>query len=240
MKKLLLSVLFAFLRPQVEPGEVEPAPNEPAPEAEPEIEIDAAEPDAPVVGQEEVEAARREAKEAKDRAERAEREAAELRTRHAPPPPTNDEFAKEEAKLADPNVPDLEKWQIRSNRNIRANSAAAQTALAQAEDVRDQTVFSRLANTEPALFKRYSSRVEEELTKMRSKGFNSPRELIYNQLLAQDMRSGKFQKKKASETKEVDRGKTPGMRGARADVSSKPGAQSEREKRRQRLENVQI
>ncbi len=107
----------------------------------------------------------------------------------------------------------------------------------QAQDISDKTSFATIAMKNPALFKRYEARVEEQLAQMRAKGFNAPREAIMDNLIGKDMRDGKFKPKKAAEDKTtVARGKLPG---ARSDVSGK-NAMSEHEKRKQRLENVQI
>lgn len=196
--------------------------------------------DTKLASKDELEAERRARQAERERADRYEREAAELRAKQYRPAP-DDETAKEEAKLADPNTPDLEKWQIRSNRAIRQGMTAAQAALAQAEDVRDQTRFASLATTEPALYKRYAPKVEEALANIRKGGANVAREAIYNQLIAADMRAGKFKKKAASPAadpnkKQVDRGRMPG---ARSDVSGK-GQMSNRERLAKKLDGVQI
>lgn len=187
---------------------------------------------------EEFEALAAQAKADKERADRFEREMGELRGQQRP---NVDEVTRQEdEKLRDPKATDLEKWQIQANRELRRGRSEAQMALAQAHDVADKTAFSRIAVTNAALYKRYESRVEEELAKMRSKGFNASREAIMDNLIGKDMREGKFAKKKAAEDKEtkqpVNRGKLPG---ARSDVSGK-NAMSEHEKRAKRLENVQI
>lgn len=246
MKILLdwLAIAAAFLCPQVvgdpEP-EADPKPDaDPEPEADPQPELDLDPADPEPEPQEdpkaEAEAARREAKEARERAERAEREAAELRTRHAPRQ-ADDIEAQENARLSAADITPLEKWQIESNRTLRRTHGAANLALAQARDVADQTAFRALAMSDP-IAKRYEASVEEELAKARAAGHNPTRESIYTYQLGRDMRAGKFKKKTPASdpAKRAERGKVPGVR---SDVPAKSG-QSEREKRRARLENVQI
>lgn len=238
MKFLLL--LLAFFHLGVDDPVDPPAdPADPIDDVDPADPEDPADPDPKLASSEELEAERRGRTAEKERADRFEREAADLRARHAPR--QDDETAREDARLAAADTPDLEKWQIRANRELRAGRTAAHTALMQAEDVRDQTTFSRLAMSEPALHKRYEAKVEEELGKARQQGYNPKREFIYNQLIAKDMREGKFKKKAAAaagaeEKKTVNRGKLPGVK---SDVGARGGL-SEHEKRRARLENVQI
>ena len=240
--KVLLVMLLAFLRPAVDdqdPANPNPDPD-PDPDPQPDLDLEGADPepdpkDAPDPNAE-LEAARRESAENKARAERFEREAAELRVRQQPAP-QDDEFSREEARLKDPATPDLEKWQIKANRELRANRNAAQAALAQAHDVSDRTAFASVAISNP-LAKKYEARVEEALAKARQNGQFPRREDIFKYMLGQDMLDGKFKKKAAptADPSKVNRGKLPG---AKSDVSGK-GAASEREKRAARLANVQI
>lgn len=240
--KFLLALLFAYLRPAVD-GDPEPDPQpdpEPDPDQQPDLDLDPADPESEprLAPAEELETARREARENKERAERFEREAADLRTRHAVPQ-HNDEFAREEAKLKDPATPDLEKWQIAANRELRSNRSAAQAALAQAHDVSDRTAFTAISMADPVA-KKYEARVEQELAKLRQNGQNAPRESIFTFLLGKDMREGKFKKKAqaaGADPKTVNRGKLPG---ARSDVSGRPGAMTNRERLAKKLENVSI
>lgn len=239
----LLALLLAFLRPRVDgdaPPADPPAGGDP-PSDDPDIDPDAGnddppaddEPPAPNAA---LETAQREARENKERADRYEREAADLRARSQPRPDTIEQ--QEDARLNDPQASDLEKWQIRANRALRVGQSQAQAALAQAADVSDRTSFQSIAMNDP-LAKKYETRVEQELAKMRSAGQNAGREAIYTFLLGKDMREGKFKKKAAAQgggNEPVNRGKLPG---ARTDVPGK-GAQSEREKRAARLANVQI
>lgn len=253
-KRYWLTLLLAFLRPAVEGagdaagaqggeggGDQAPAGDGDQGAGDDQLDLDLNAGDQPgdqaSDSAKELEAARKAAKDAEERAAKFEREAADLRVRHAPPAP-NDIEAQENAKLANPNTTDLEKWQIQSNRTLRANTSAAQMALAQANDVSDRTAFASIAMTDP-IAKKYESRVEETLAKARAQGQNPRREDIYTYLLGQDMRGGKFTKKKAAAAEAgggVPRGKLPNAGG---DVPRK-GGMTERERRAQRLENQQI
>lgn len=240
--KVLLAMLLAFLRPaaagdQDDPPADPPADDAPADDPPGDEDPPADDPDPTPDPAAELEQERRARAAEKERADKFEREAAELRTRQAPR--TDDIEVQENAKLADPKTPDLEKWQIQANRTLRQNTSAAQMALAQAHDVADRTAFASVMIADP-LAKKYEARVEEELAKARKAGSNASRESIYTYLLGKDMRSGAFKKKAAPADKGADktvaRGKLPGVR---SDVNAK-GSATEREKRRARLENVQI
>lgn len=163
-------------------------------------------------------------------------------------------FDQEETILRDPNATDVERWQVRSNRTLRANTKAAtdatnaaNRALMEAADGRDRTQFDRLATTKPKVHKLYESRVEDELQKMRGRGENAPRMAILQFLIGKDVIEGKVRSKPArkaaaagagneEQNTGVDRGKSPG---ARSDVSAK-ARQTERQKREKRLEGVRI
>ncbi len=242
----LLVLASLFFRPAVdgdpEDPPTDPAPSDPEPD-QPELDLDAPEdePEPRVEPKEELEAERRARKSEQERADRFEREAADLRARNQRPS-VDEEFEKEEARLKASDITPLEKWQIDANRSLRAGRTAAQAALAQAQDVRDQTAFNQLAITEPALHKRYSVKVEQELSNARRQGYNPNREAIYNQLIAKDMRDGKFKRKDAASAagaakSSVQRGKTPG---ARSDVSGKAGTMSNRDRLAKKLDGVNI
>jgi len=237
---MILELLRAFFRLGVEgePGDAPPE-EEAAPEAEPEVEVEA-EPEHEESSPE-ADAALAAIRAEKERGDRLEREMADLRQRQPQRPHVDETVEAENKKLADPATTAAERWQIESNRVIRATQQNSQLALIQAQDIADKTSFARIAMTNAALFKRYETRVEEELGKMRAKGFNASREQIMDNLIGKDMREGKFTKaKKADEPaagkSAVARGKTPG---AKSDVGGRQ-AMSEHEKRRARLENVQI
>jgi hypothetical protein len=242
----LIEMLRLFLRPAVE-GETETVETEKKEEAVTEEKTEDLDVDVDADIQEEkkddkspeAEQALSEIRAERARADRFERELSEIKGRQSQPP--IDEITRqEEDRLRDAKTSDLEKWQIQANRELRRGRSEAQLALAQAQDISDKTSFSRIANTNPTLYKRYESRVEEELAKMRSRGYNASREAIMDNLIGKDMREGKFAKKKQAESdtnkKTVERGRLPG---ARSDVAGK-NAMSEHEKRRQRLENQQI
>jgi hypothetical protein len=175
----------------------------------------------------------------RERAERYEREAADLRVRHAKPP-TNTEWDREEEILKDPNATDQQKWTVNANRQLRANTHLAQSSMAAAADVNDRTAFAGVCMSDP-LAKKYEKRVEEELTKIRAQGGNvPPREAVYTFLLGRDMRDGKYKKKTPAASASANgapRGRTPGVK---SDVSGRGSQLTEHEKRRQRLENIQI
>jgi len=241
----LLAFLLAFLRLGVEPETPDPDPSpapDPAPDPSDDLTVDPAEPDPkPDDKSPEAEAALAAIKAEKERGDRFERELNDLRGRSPQPRSPSDLTEDEERILKNEKATALEKWQVQANVELRRGRSEAQFALAQAHDIADRTAFSRLANTNAVLFKRYESRVEEELTKMRQKGYNASREQIMHNLIGKDMTDGKFTKKAApkkdDDTKPaVPRGRLPG---ARSDVSGKSGM-SEHEKRRQRLENQQI
>jgi len=226
-------------------------------DAEPELDLQADDPapgpddqeeeDAPDGGEDpapdkaELETLRSKTKDLEEKTNRYERELAEAR-RGAPQARPDDDIVKQEnARLADPAITPLEKWQIQSNRELRAGRSEAQAALMQAHDVSDRTAYAALCIGDP-LAKKYEERVEKKLAEFRSKGINAPREEIYTFMLGKDMRDGKFKKKAAAPAPKQDahpnlnRGRMPG---ARSDVSGRT-AMSEREKRAKRLENVQI
>lgn len=245
--KIILALLLAFFRPRVDPDPQDPAPDLEADDPQPELDLDPADPDPEthddpkLAPAEELRAAKDEAKRHREDAERYQRELTEARAASRPQHRGDDETAREDARLAAADTPELEKWQIRANRELRAGRSTAQAALMQAQDVNDRTAFTSISLGDPVA-KKYEARVEKELADMRAKGQNAPREAIYTYLLGKDMREGKFKKKSAApaagtEKKTVDRGRTPGVR---SDVSGRSGAMSEHEKRAKRLENVSI
>jgi hypothetical protein len=239
-----LTLLLAFLRLRVDDPAPDPEDDKGAePATDPSDDLPEVDPDAVPEKDEkspEAEAALATVRAAEERAARAERERDELRQRQQQRSPA-DLTAEEEAVLKDEKATELQKWQVQANRELRRGRSEAQFALAQAQDIADKTGFSRIANTNPALFKRYEERVEKALADMRAKGYNASREQIMDNLIGKDMREGKFTKKAAPKKDETEkqtlpRGKLPG---ARSDVSGKT-AMTEHEKRRQRLQDVQI
>jgi hypothetical protein len=253
--RYLLALLFGFFRPAIDetppggetlPGEGETPPEDPA---EPDLDLSGgAEPDEHPQDDPddkpnpELEAERRARAQEKERADRYEREAAELRTRYSAPPSDEDRIREEEERvLKNPETNDLQKWQIQTNRNLRAQRSESQSALMRAQDLSDQTSFRSICMADTTgMAKRYETRVEQELARVRSNGGNAAREAIYTYLLGKDMREGKFKKKAAAPKKDADSGVNRGrLPGARSDVHGRTGL-SEREKRAKRLENLQI
>lgn len=178
--------------------------------------------------------ARRRAQDAEDRIKRMEADAEE-RNRQPVAPPPDRAHAEEEARLRDPDVSDLEKWQIQANRQLRENNRQNAMAMAQVQDMSDKSRFDALAVSKPVIHKRYADRVEAELNKMRKTGQNAPREAILRFLIGNDALEGKLSTKKstgARKTGGVDRGRTPG---ARTDVQAK-GRMTEHERLEKRLE----
>jgi hypothetical protein len=246
MKNLWKLILAFFIlgvvadpkpEPEPDPGpelDLEAGDPEPDPQAEPEE-------DDPVALKAGRDAAIKEANEYKEAAERHRLEAESLR-RAAPVKQgqSDDErlHESEEARLRDPKTTDLQRWQIESNRKLRANDRNAQATLAQAMDTNDRTSFQQLSVTKPDIYKRYSERVETELTKMRERGQAAPRAAILRFLIGEDALAGKFTKKPPAEPKKdgVDRGRSPG---ARSDVAAR-GSLTEHQKRTKRLENIPL
>jgi hypothetical protein len=225
----LLALLLAFLFPGVD----DPEPTDPvdaAPDATDEVDDSAEEIDASAADDKpedkpdptlaRVSEAERIAREAQEQVQRLQQQAQR-------PDPLLDE---EERKLRDPNTSDLEKWQIQSNRALRASQHQSQQALFQAQDMADKTAYTTKGITNP-IYSKYADRVESELAKARANNSNVPREVILQLLIGRDMLAGQFKAKPAAAP--VSRGKP---NAARSDVSRR-GSQSEHDKRRARLEN---
>lgn len=243
MSKLLLRLLAGFFRPGIGDGQEDlqldlGGPDDPPADDPPADDPPADDPpaDDPAV----LLASERTARASeKERADKFERELADLRANQ--PRPADPTVTDEDRRLADPNVTDLEKWQIRANRELRAGRMDSQAALAQAQDIADKTSFGQIAVTNAPLFKRYESRVEEEYQKLKAKGTPAPRAAILRFLIGNDAVEGKLTKKTAPAKKtdanqNLNRGRLPG---ARSDINGK-NSLSDHEKRRARLENQQI
>lgn len=242
----LLRLAAIFLRPAVagdpEDPPADPAPDPQDPPADPQadLDLDAPDPD-PAPAVEPTDDAERRVREATERAERAEREATELRLRHqAPPASPADPDADLRKIIADPAADPQTKWKAEADLVLRQNNRVSQSALYQAEDVRDQTMFAQFATTQPALHKRYAAQVETELKNARMQGYNPKREYIFKQLIANDMLAGKFKKKSAAApaNPQAPQRRTPP--GARADVSGRPGTMTRKEQLAKKLDGVQI
>ncbi|WP_146126333.1 hypothetical protein [Burkholderia multivorans] len=152
-------------------------------------------------------------------------------------PSTDRDFEAEEARLRDPNTTDIERWQIQSNRTLRQSQQAAQAALFQAQDLRDQTLFESKISSDPHRA-RYRERVEAAVQEERRAGRNASREAVYYYMLGKDIADGKLKPKAKAKAPAADvpRGKTPGVR------STVPPArgQTEHQKRAARLADVNI
>lgn len=257
MPKLLLALLRAYLTLGVDPPDEPDPPEGDPPVGDPPVEDDELpnlEDDEPPAGEGDDEdpaairaqlkaertareAAERQAREASDRAAAAER------ARAASPPAKSEEqriFEEEEARLRAADVTAQEKWQIESNRVLRANTRASTAALNEAREISDRADFERLKASTPVL-KKYESRIEAKLVEIRATGSNLPRRVVAQLLIGEDIVSGKVKSTKraagdgapASGGARVERGKPPS---GRSDVRGR-GAQSEHDKRKARLEN---
>lgn len=160
------------------------------------------------------------------------------RTQPAPQAPNVDpEWQREEERLRAADVTDIEKWQIQANRTLRANQQAAQQALFQAQDTNDRAAFTSKFSSDPRRAK-YADRVEKQLSEMRAKGQNVPRELLYYTMLGKDVAEGKLKSKpRSAPPADMPRGRTPN---ARADVGGRGTGKTEHQKRADRLANINI
>lgn len=176
--------------------------------------------------------------------ERSARRAAEART--PPTTPARDplfdaeeqELARAKADGATPDQLGWLQWKIDGNRKMRANERNSSAALAEARNLADRTSFERLEITKPQVFKRYAAKVEKAIADFQAQGKElPPRNLILRMLIGDDIMNGTVKSKTAKAAPKpgttVDRGRTPGTR---SDVTAK-GGQSDRDKRRARLEN---
>lgn len=248
--ELLLALFVLRVDPERDPANPDPQPEpEPEPDPQPEFSFDSSEPEPEPRADTEPDSAAQLAEErkarqaAEQRNQEYERRETEARLRSQPAPRSDEEKLREqeERKLADPKTTELERWQINSNRTLRANQSASVQALAQANDVADSTRFSQLAVTKPAIYNRYKDRVEAELVKMRQNGQSAPREAILRFLIGNDAIDGKLTRKKAAPAADTPSSPRGGRLppGAKTDVQVGKGM-SEREKRAKRLEGVNI
>lgn len=182
------------------------------------------------------ETAERNAREAADRLAAAER----ARSQAAPAPSADQRvFDEEEARLKAADCTPIEKWQIESNRAIRAQARTSNQALQEAREIADKAEFATLAAAKPGMAKKYSARVEQKLAEIRQNGGNLARKVVLKMLIGDDIVEGTVKTtKRASSggdggTKPVNRGKPPA---GRSDVRGR-GGQTEQDKRRARLEN---
>lgn len=187
------------------------------------------------------------------RRENAERELNETRQRQgaAPHTPSRDpEFDREETQIADAQRTGATedqirwlRWQIDSNRKIRASDQRSQAALNESRDIADRTSFEQLQVTKPKTYKQYRDRIEKAVTDLRASGQQvPPRMAMLRFMIGDDMMNGKIKPKAArasapANTSSVERKRLPNVR---SDVSARGGGQTERDKRRARLEDQPI
>src|SRR5271163_3696556 len=72
------------------------------------------------------------------------------------------EFLREEERLRNPELTDIERWQINANRTLRATQQQAQQALHQAQEMTDRARFEAKMTSDPRRAK-YAERVETEI-----------------------------------------------------------------------------
>jgi hypothetical protein len=166
-----------------------------------------------------------------------ERRARVVEERERSAPRVDPTYEEEERKLRDANTSELERWQIQSNRTLRATEARATQALMQAQEMQDRTRFEAKAASDPRRTK-YLDRVEDEVSKAKQRGQMASREDVYYWMLGKDIAEGKLKSKTATKTQaaNVNRGKSPGVR---SDVQAR-GTRSEHDKRAARLANMSI
>lgn len=178
--------------------------------------------------------------ELRERSQRLERELEEVRaerTRQAAGPTAAErEQQAEESRLRDPDVSDMEKWQIRSNQTLRTTVQQSQAALARAADDRDAAAYERKAAAN-AVYDKYKDKVEAEVTRARQQsGQLVKREDVLAYIVGRDMIAGNLKSKTTTQAKPVARGKPTG---ARSDTPAR-GSMTDAQKRAARLENQLI
>lgn len=148
-------------------------------------------------------------------------------------------FEQEEQRLRDPKITPLERWQIESNRSIRSSQRTSQDALARAQDTEDRTSF-RLACSQNKRLASVAGEVEQAVQQLRARG-EPPvaREALAAFILGQKvLKAGAAPAKKPAAPAPAA-GRTPPAR-PKTDVRGGKNANSEREKRVARLQNVNI
>jgi hypothetical protein len=236
----LLKKLLALLHPGID-GEPDDVPADDPDTPDPDLADD----DLPDVDDDEPAPAARTASrrsDADDRLARLEAEverrgriAAEAAVRQPATP--DPEFTREEERLRNPEISEIERWQIQANRTLRATQQQAQQALLQAQDMADRTRFESKLSSDPRRAK-YTDRVEEVMQQERNAGRNASRESVYFYLLGKDIAEGKLKAKpKTSAAPNVNRGKPAGVR---SDVQGRGRPSSEKDKRFARLADQTI
>lgn len=244
--KLLASYLTLGADPPVETDPPAPVVADPPdddlgleedPPADPPARVETTEGDDPAVIREELKAerTRRETAERRER-EAADRLAAAERTRASPPPAQSNEqrlFEEEEKLLRASDTTELRKWQINSDRTLRASQRMAQNAEMRAIDAADRSEFEALIAREPRL-KRFAAEVEKIKGEANAAGMYPKREFLLDIAIGKAVRSAKPKAKPAAAKPAtvVERGRPASPRG---DVHARAG-NSDRDKRRARLE----
>jgi hypothetical protein len=145
-----------------------------------------------------------------------------------------------ERVLNDPNATPEDRWRAQANRALGQGHSAGQRALAVALDAQDASSFQLRCVTDK-LAAKYAKLVESKRQELIAKNGQAPkREAILTFVLGEEIqkrqeKSAGTKPKKAASNSSVDRGRTPN---ARSDVGR--SGKSESQKRRERLENVQI
>lgn len=152
-------------------------------------------------------------------------------------PAVDPEYQREEERLRNPELSEIERWQIQANRTLRQTQQEARQARMEAADVLDRSRFESKMNSDPRRSK-YADRVEEAIQQERSQGRNASREAVYYYMLGKDIAEGKLKSKpKGASAPAVPRGKPAGVR---SDVQGRGRPSSEKDKLRSRLENMNI
>jgi hypothetical protein len=256
MNALLRKLLARFLtlgvgEPDDPPSDPDPAPADPTPEEEEQVIDDLL--DAPDDNPPPQDDPKERLTAAERRAADLERElAAERAARRAPEPVTarDPEFDREEQELArireqgDANALEWAQWRINQNRTIRNSERQSRQALSEAQDIADKAEFDRLEFTKPKTYKAYKDRIEQAITNMRSNGqpvIKGARMAALRYLIGEDVLNDKLKSKgaKPAASAQPQRVERPRLPGTRSDVSGR-ATQSERDKRRARLENQLI
>jgi hypothetical protein len=153
------------------------------------------------------------------------------------PAPVDATFQREEERLRSADITELERWQIESNRTLRATQQEARQARMEAADMMDRARFEAKVSTDPRRSK-YAERVEEAINEERRNGRNASREAVYYYMLGKDIAEGKLKSKpRASSAPAVARGRPAGVR---SDVQGRGRPTTDQDKRRARLENQNI
>ena len=173
---------------------------------------------------------------AEERERQARADIENARRQIQPQQPTEEQRLREQedAVLNNPNAEEWQKYAIRSARDAREARREAQMARLESADAVDKARYERFKETKPALYNKYSEKVEEL---KRSQWANVPREEIQAILIGRDVQNGNLKSAETKPKAKVERGSTPGVRG---DVPKGRSTMSEAEKRAKRLENVRI